>query len=139
MVRSKYISSKSLNIIGLILGMVGVAIIFVWGPPQPNLDPESKLRLGEISQEITELRKFHSLMSSVGLGFIFFGFSFQLFAIWSPFKQVTMEGQGSTSQREERNIQNSTQSTRKNITENNDSNHDKTPNHSMNKKHNKNS
>ncbi|WP_286730978.1 MULTISPECIES: hypothetical protein [unclassified Thiomonas] len=32
------ITAQALNTIGLALGMLGVALIFVWGPPQPQLE-----------------------------------------------------------------------------------------------------
>ena len=38
-------NSKSLNTIGLALGLIGVIIIFIWGPPQPILEEGIKLGL----------------------------------------------------------------------------------------------
>jgi hypothetical protein len=31
-------NGKILNTIGLVFGLVGVVIIFIWGPPQPQLE-----------------------------------------------------------------------------------------------------
>ena len=38
-------TARWLNTIGLLLGMAGVVILFIWGPPQPDLDPHIKLVL----------------------------------------------------------------------------------------------
>lgn len=87
-------NQQILNSIGLLLGMVGVLIIFRFGPPQPNL--ESGVGLGledgsplsdgrtvaEHNRETEKLRALHSRMSKIGLGLIFIGFAFQLWGTW---------------------------------------------------------
>jgi hypothetical protein len=35
------------NSCGLILGMAGVILIFVWGPPQPNFDESVRIAVEE--------------------------------------------------------------------------------------------
>ena len=35
--------SKWLSTIGLILGIVGVVLIFIWGPPQPSFEGDKLL------------------------------------------------------------------------------------------------
>ncbi len=83
-----------LNSIGLVMGMVGVIIIFKFGPPQPNLEtgvsivlsPNNILSDGrKVSQydlDAEEAKKMHSCMSKCGLSMIFIGFAFQLGATW---------------------------------------------------------
>jgi hypothetical protein len=67
-----------LNTLGLALGMAGVVIIFIWGPPQPDLDPQGKLLLeGPPDKIVEQLRSWYEFMSSVGLGPIGVGFAAQ--------------------------------------------------------------
>jgi hypothetical protein len=88
-------AQQLLNTIGLVLSMVGVVIIFKYGPPQPNLEEgvglglEDGTRLpdgrtvAEHDRGVTALRGTHQRMSKVGLGLVFVGFAFQLWATWS--------------------------------------------------------
>ena len=72
-----------MNTVGLALGVVGVAIIFIWGPPQPDLDPQGKLLLEGPPDEATKLlRTYYANMSRFGLILIFLGFVAQLLATW---------------------------------------------------------
>lgn len=76
-----------LNTVGLMLGMIGVAVIFCYGPPQPNFEPHAPIaqELGTASDHIDAVRrrtKQHRFWSSIGLILIFFGFLFQLIATW---------------------------------------------------------
>jgi hypothetical protein len=78
------------NTVGLILGMVGVVLIFKWGPPQPALEEGVRLGLEEgnvlpdgrtVAQrdaDIRALRSRHLIMSRSALGLIFVGFALQL-------------------------------------------------------------
>jgi hypothetical protein len=34
------LTAQLLNTVGLLLGIVGVLILFKWGPPQPNFDED---------------------------------------------------------------------------------------------------
>lgn len=85
-----------LNTIGLILGIIGVGIIFRFGPPQPNLEEGVALGLRDntpidksgktVSQhnaEIRQRRLVHSNFSKLGLLLILVGFGFQLWAVWA--------------------------------------------------------
>jgi hypothetical protein len=87
------IEFKVINSIGLILGTIGVLLIFIWGPPQPNLNKGIGLGLEdntpidsngktvkEHNNEIEIKRKKHYFLSRLGLASIFFGFLFQLWA-----------------------------------------------------------
>ena len=88
-------TAQKLNAIGLVLGMVGVALIFVWGPPQPQLDEGVGLGLEDgtplgngltVAQynAVVRCRRIRqTLLSRVGLGLIFIGFLSQLLAVWS--------------------------------------------------------
>ncbi|MBI9055462.1 MAG: hypothetical protein JEY96_16690 [Bacteroidales bacterium] len=82
-------NSKSLNRIGLILGMLGVIILFLWGPPQPKFEKGIGIMVedttvingksaGEHDLTIEKRIKKHRLLSSLGLIFIFLGFAGQL-------------------------------------------------------------
>ena len=87
-------TQQCLNSIGLILGMIGVGIIFFYGPPQPNLEEgvaivvEDNTPLAdgrtaaEHDRDVEQLRGRHSLLSKCGLALIFFGFFFQLSGTW---------------------------------------------------------
>jgi len=83
-----------LNSIGLVLGMVGVLLIFVWGPPQPNFDEGVSLgiepatvladgtKVADIIAEQKRKKRRHQIMSRLGLVLIFFGFFCQLGGTW---------------------------------------------------------
>ena len=73
--------NKTLNIIGLLLGMFGVIIIFCYGPPQPSFFPFDIITDSNIHQEVLDMRDKYDTLSKIGLGFIFFGFTLQLIAI----------------------------------------------------------
>ena len=77
-------TAQWLNTIGLALGMVGVVVIFIWGPPQPDLDEHIKIVLSNKTDEATKrLKRRHEIMSRVGLGLIGLGFFVQFVAVWS--------------------------------------------------------
>jgi hypothetical protein len=88
-------AQQLLNTVGLVLSMVGVVIIFKYGPPQPNLEEGVALGLeggnrlpdgrtvAEHDRDVAALRDTHQRMSKVGLGLVFVGFAFQLWATWS--------------------------------------------------------
>ncbi len=77
-------TAQWLNTIGLLLGMAGVLIIFIWGPPQPDLDPHIKRVLEKQDDFTKRLRRRHEIMSRVGLGLVGLGFLVQLIALWLP-------------------------------------------------------
>jgi hypothetical protein len=87
---------KLLITIGLLLGLVGVIIIFIWGPPQLQLEEgigiglEDNNPIGEngktvkqFNEETKNRRRRHNILSRVGLGLIFIGFIFQLWGTWA--------------------------------------------------------
>ena len=80
--------------IGLVLGMIGVLILFRWGPPQPAFKESvgRAVEVGTILKDGTkaadivdgeqrEKRKFQR-MSGVGLGLVGVGFALQLIGVW---------------------------------------------------------
>ena len=83
-----------LNSIGLVFGMVGVLVIFRFGPPQPNLETGVSLGLEngtvlpdgrtvvESDKEVEKTRTVYACMSKFGLALVFIGFAFQLWATW---------------------------------------------------------
>ena len=84
-----------LNSIGLALSMVGVLVIFRFGPPQPThesgvgigLEDNTPLADGrtvaEHDRDVERTKERYSCMSKVGLALVFVGFAFQLWATWS--------------------------------------------------------
>jgi hypothetical protein len=70
--------------------MVGVVIIFIWGPPQPTFDIEGTVliidgpREDAIKAKQRQQRKRHLICSRIGLGLIGVGFLLQLVATWVP-------------------------------------------------------
>jgi len=87
-------TARWLNAFGLVLGMLGVAIIFRWGPPQPDFKESVGRSLGEgtvlkngrkvsdMIEAARRLKRRHEIMSRVGLGLIGVGFFVQLVAVW---------------------------------------------------------
>jgi hypothetical protein len=80
------LTARRLNTLGLVLGIVGVLIIFRWGPPQPSFDEAVYLSLvGREAQQNVEdvkrLKRQYEIMSRVGLGLIGLGFLAQLAAV----------------------------------------------------------
>ena len=86
---------KVINTIGLTLGIIGVVLIFIWGPPQPQLDTGISLGLedatpidssgktvAEHNEEVLKLKKLHEVLSGLGLIFIMIGFGFQIWGTW---------------------------------------------------------
>lgn len=75
------------NTWGLILDMLGILIVFVWGPPQPKLKEGSALLLSGAAYADEDVktrrkRKIYTIRSRVGLFLIFVGFGLQLLAIY---------------------------------------------------------
>lgn len=87
-------SDQWLNTIGLTLGMVGVVILFIWGPPQPDFDEgvalgllpgdvlENGQTVAEKDADVRRLKLWHKVMSRIGLCLIGLGFGVQLIAVW---------------------------------------------------------
>ena len=87
--------SKVLNTTGLALGIVGVLILFKWGPPQPSfergasvgLEDDTRLSNGktvdENNAEIAANEHRHELMSRIGLFLVGVSFALQLWAVWA--------------------------------------------------------
>lgn len=82
-----------INSTGLVLGIAGVILIFIWGPPQPQLEEginvgasedtpidDSGKTVKEFNEEIRIKRRKYNLFSRFGLGLIFWGFILQLWA-----------------------------------------------------------
>ena len=75
-----------LNRIGLVAGILGVAVIFVWGPPQPDLSSGVSLGLedgtvlpngrtvADHNRAVGTRRTRHVVLSRVGLGLVGIGF-----------------------------------------------------------------
>jgi hypothetical protein len=78
-------TARWLNTIGLLLGMTGVVILFIWGPP-PSFDEGDYLLLANQDaahvEQVRRLKRQHEIMSDIGLGLIGLGFGAQLVAVW---------------------------------------------------------
>jgi len=88
-------SQQLLNSIGLVFSMLGVLIIFKFGPPQPthetgvniglednNLLPDG-LTVARHNQDVKKIKGCYLRMSNIGIALVFIGFGFQLLATWS--------------------------------------------------------
>lgn len=89
------LDQATMNIIGLVLNMVGVVIIFFFGPPQPSfkegiaigLEDETPIdssgkTVATHNQEIKKKHRYFLSISKAGLIIIFAGFAFQLCAVF---------------------------------------------------------
>jgi len=88
-------TAQLLNSMGLVFAMIGVVIIFIYAPPQPNLETGVAIGLedntplsdgqtvAQHNEHTRRLRARHSFMSKAGLICVFLGFAFQLGATWS--------------------------------------------------------
>jgi hypothetical protein len=77
---------KLVNLLGLSLGMIGVLLIFIWGPPQPSFQQGTCISVedgtplpggktaAEVDIDTAKTEKHYRHMSDIGLVFIFFGF-----------------------------------------------------------------
>jgi hypothetical protein len=86
--------AKLLNSLGLVLGMIGVVIIFIWGPPLPDfeesvglgLSPGTVLadgtRISDIIADNSRRKRKHNFLSRFGLALILLGFAAQFAAVW---------------------------------------------------------
>jgi hypothetical protein len=83
---------RHLNALGLVLGMVGVVLIFIWGPPQPSFEQSVAIGLeaptvladgktvAQYDEVVAANKQLYKRMSQIGLALIFVGFGCQLFA-----------------------------------------------------------
>lgn len=89
-------NTQILNTVGLVFGLFGVLLIFIWGPPQPNFEEGIGLGLEDgtpidstgktvkqYNDEVRHKKRKHNMMSRFGLGFIFVGFLFQIWGAWA--------------------------------------------------------
>ena len=86
--------SQIVNSLGLVLNMLGAVILFRWGLPQPSFEEgiglgledgtvlENGLTVAENDQIAREEKERFTRISKLGLALLFFGFAFQLLAIW---------------------------------------------------------
>ncbi len=74
-----------LNSAGLLLNMLGVGLLFVFGPPQPSFEEQEPWTMSsnpEHQAQVRALKKRFQRGSRVALGFILVGFILQLAAAW---------------------------------------------------------
>ena len=85
--------SRTLNLIGLALGICGVFMLFKWGPPQPSFTKAGSLiaedntpdatgkTVAEYDREIKSKEIKYSRISKLGLILIALGFTCQFIAV----------------------------------------------------------
>ena len=84
---------ETINAFGLILNMIGVVVIFFYGPPQPVLEEGVAIAVedatpidasgktaADYNEEVRQRRKQFFIRSRIGLCIIFIGFGIQLIA-----------------------------------------------------------
>lgn len=74
--------SKALNTIGLVLGMIGVILIFIWGPPQPSFEGDPLLLESTNEKALAVKKEHYKWMSRIGLGLIGISFMLQSLSVW---------------------------------------------------------
>lgn len=74
---------KWLNTIGLLLGIIGVVLIFIWGPPQPSFEGDSILLESTNESALAAKKTHYKRISRIGLGLIGLGFVLQLWSVWA--------------------------------------------------------
>lgn len=93
-------SPQILNTVGLSMGMLGVAIIYFWGPPLPDFsetvniiwsDPPAGSREALEIDTARARKRRHQILSGIGLGLIFLGFAIQLWAVWAGYAGTISE------------------------------------------------
>lgn len=67
--------------IGLLLDILGVVVIFIWGPPAPYAEPDKYVEEMYTEEQIRVNRKIKRL-SLIGLALIGIGFSFQFIGLF---------------------------------------------------------
>jgi len=80
--------NQVLNTIGLVLNMVGVGLLFFFGPPQPMLEEGISLGVEGVlvekhNAQVRRVRTRHERLSRLALALIFLGFLLMLIATWA--------------------------------------------------------
>jgi hypothetical protein len=86
---------RSLNITGLLLGFIGVVMIFKWGYPQPDFDPLQAQRIlntGGPDPDMLAKSAHYQMMSYFGLSFLGCGYLSQIFAALLPIHRPISSG-----------------------------------------------
>ena len=74
--------AKWVTTIGLVLGMVGVVMIFIWGPPQPSFSGDSLLLESTDEKKLDAEKAKYEYLSRIGLFLIGVSFALQLWGVW---------------------------------------------------------
>jgi hypothetical protein len=95
---------RLINTTGLIISIIGVIMLFFWGPPQPKLETGIGLvleddtvlsdgtKVADLNKEIELRRKIFKKNSRLGLILVLIGFVIQLIAQWIPDRKISMLG-----------------------------------------------
>lgn len=70
--------------IGLVLDVAGVAVLFVYGPPQPDFQEDDVVIVSNQAQQAAArtLKNKFKFRSRIGLSLLFAGFLLQLLGVW---------------------------------------------------------
>lgn len=76
--------SQIISSAGLLLDIAGVAVLFVYGPPQPDFQEDDAVVVSNEAQRTSAkaLKQKFKFRSRVGLSLLVAGFALQLFGIW---------------------------------------------------------
>ena len=78
-------SARVLNSLGLLVGIIGVLIIFKWGPPQPDHNPyEHIITERDPDPKVLADRELYRSRAATGLILVGIGFALQCVAVWVP-------------------------------------------------------
>ena len=69
---------------GLVFDVIGVAVLFVYGPPQPDFQEDDIIVVPNQDQEMAAktLKNKFKCRSRIGLSLLIIGFLFQLIGVW---------------------------------------------------------
>lgn len=76
--------SQIISSVGLVLDVAGVALLFVYGPPQPDFQEDDVVVIANQAQqaEAIALKQKFKFRSRIGLSLLVAGFLLQLLGVW---------------------------------------------------------
>lgn len=76
--------SQIISSIGLVLDVAGVAVLFVYGSPQPDFQEDDVIVITNQAQQaaVRALKQKFKFRSRIGLSFLVAGFLLQLIGVW---------------------------------------------------------
>lgn len=76
--------SQIISSVGLVLDVAGVAVLFVYGPPQPDFQEDDAVVVTNEAQQAAAraLKQTFKFRSRIGLSLLVAGFLLQLLGVW---------------------------------------------------------